>query len=237
MKDSTKKVIVVAAVILIIAAVGVYYSYSQLQQISVRETRLRGIDSVSTEGFSFGLDVLVDNPGWIAVPLEGLDYRASLRKTGKVITSGSVGNESLRAKDVTTVPIDSRVEWIPSADLILSLVQDKSVFVDVAGIAKVRLPFGKVLELPIKAEIDVKPYIDELVKQVAPKDVAAAVESLPDQIGGVNVKEIAKQIIPKEVMDKELPQAVSDALPAEMKNKTTKELIDAASGFVQNALG
>lgn len=237
MEKSTRKAWIVTAVILIIAVIGLYSVYSQLEQISVKETRLRGITSISAKGFSFGLDVLVDNPGWITVPLEGLDYEASLRKTGEVITSGSVGNGSLKAKDITTIPIDNQVEWIPSADLVLSLVQDKEVFVDVVGTAKVRLPFGKILELPVKAEIDVKPYVDELVKQVAPKNVAAAVESLPDQIGGVDVKEIAKQVIPKDVMEKGIPQAVSDALPDELKNKTTKELIDAASGFVQQAIG
>lgn len=162
----------ITIIIAIIAAVLAILGWG-LTNVSMEETRITGIDSISTDSFTLSGELVMNNPALISVNVESADYDLVLRSNGEVIGEGTIDGWTLEPGTSET-SFTHQTNWRPTAGMAAELLTKDQVYVDMKGNATVS-KFGFSYTLPFEEEFDIKAYVNQFVPEGA-SDTARQVD-------------------------------------------------------------
>ena len=173
------KVVMVLIVILCLgAAMAVGYYGQDLQKVTVEDTQITGVSDLSLEGFTLDGKLVVHNPSQLSVPVKSIEYYVIAQDTDDVIARGELPSFVLERNGDKEIPLSLRVYWTSSGKLaLLTLTQDQ-VLVKIKGYLTLDIPKLDLVALPFEKSIDIKPYLEQFVKENIPQNATSYIESL-----------------------------------------------------------
>ena len=151
---------VLVAVLALVIIGGVAFLYLRgLDHVGVQSFSITGIKDIGASTFTLTADLVINNPSATSVPVKSVTYDVILKDTGESIARGVLPPFTLAANAATTVPLEQKIAWGPTAQLAVLLASQESVYVTVAGDVVVDLPTLRDSPLPFSDEVDVKEKI------------------------------------------------------------------------------
>ena len=148
---------------LVVVAGALFYFGQGLQDASLEDFELTGIDEITKESFTIIGNLFVKNPSELSVPIDSIDYDVFLKKTGEKIGSGNLPSFTLEKEKVSQIEFNQEIKWIPTAQLAADLLTEDEVYIEVKGKLKINLPKVKEYSIPFSHEVDIKDYIKQFV--------------------------------------------------------------------------
>ena len=149
------KVLVAVLVLVLVGGVAFFYLRG-LDEVGVQSFSITGLKDIGANTFTLTADLVINNPSGASIPIKSVTYDVILKDTGESIAKGVIPAFTLAANAATTVPLEQKIAWGPTAQLALLLASQDSVYVTVAGNVVVDLPELRERPLPFSDEVDVK---------------------------------------------------------------------------------
>lgn len=173
-----KGVVILVLIIALGGVITVAYLGQDLQKVSVESTEISGVSDLSLEGFSLDGKIIVKNPSQLSVPVKAIEYYVIAQDTNDVIATGVLPSFVLDRKSDEEIPLSLRIYWTSSGKLaLLTLTQDQ-VLVTIKGYLTINIPKLDLVALPFEKTIDIKPYLNDFVRQNIPQNATAYLQSL-----------------------------------------------------------
>lgn len=192
MKKEKRWIIPAIVLLVILLAVGVYagYYFYAFSQLKITDIEFTQIDNFDLKGFSFSGNIDLENPNFISVKINHIEYGVVFEPTNQLLTAGRIDGAKLSAKKVTSIPFHKTVNWAPALSLVIQLVTSKEP-INVAFTGHVFVTDN--VKLPFMYKFDLRDYFEEYVAQHQEAAVESVVEKIEERYGKT-IGAIAEQI-------------------------------------------
>ena len=147
--------------ILLLASGAVLFLVKDVQDSSLEDFVLSGIDSITSDSFSIeGLFVL-ENPSYIGIPIRNVEYDLILEKNGEIISTGNLPPFIL-TRGITETEFTQQINWVPTGAMLVDLVLENEVYVTIKGNISLNIPFISSKKIPFEDRTNIKEYISYL---------------------------------------------------------------------------
>lgn len=167
-------------IILALIVLGLY-SHS-FYKIELQDMRINEIKDFSMQGFTLSGNVDVYNGGLMKVGIKKIDYTVLLEKNE--LATGTIEGKKILPKQTISLPIETRVNWIPSADLALKLLQPGNSQAKIVGTVHVTDSIQIFFEKDIELEQYLKLFLEETITQEIANNLGvdrSTVQKIADQ--------------------------------------------------------
>lgn len=150
---SIKMIIILSVLGLLLGGAG-YAAYLGNGLQDMKFDKANENPTVTTSGFTIPIKVLVTNPSRLSIPINSIEYEATLASTGEVLARGNIERIEITKQKSTWINETANVKWDKTAEATAQLITQEKVPMSVN--LKINI-FGIII--PYKTEIDIKEAI------------------------------------------------------------------------------
>lgn len=173
------KVIFFIALLVIMVGAALLYTYGRgIEKASIEDFQIDEITEFTLDSFTLQGRILVNNPSQLSIPIKSITYDLILEEYREKISSGSIPEFTLEKTTISTIPFYQEVKWVPSTNLILSLITKDEVFLIIKGQARMNIPKIEDYAIPFQTKVDIKPYVQNLADQYVSRDTQNAIKDV-----------------------------------------------------------
>ena len=178
-----KKIFIILLVILslfiiLIVAIGIFAYYAKdLVNVKLEKTEIEEFKIINSSSFSIKVNLYVNNPSKIAIPIKAVNYRLTLEDTNDQIGLGAVTKFTLKSSSTTKITINHEATFPSTLKTSRDILTKENVFAVLDGKAIIDFPIIRNYPIPFSFKIDVKEYLVNLLKD----------QFLPKELGDINL--------------------------------------------------
>ena len=153
----TWKILLFIALFLVLMFVGYVYT---LQNIKITDVSVYKLTEISTEGFTLTGHVEVHNGGIFPVGVDDITYNVLVGD--RLLADGIVEGAYVMPGKSAKFALRNRVQWQPTAEAALQLLEPGDTYAQVRGTVMVNL-LGYKVRLPFVKEFNIEEYLRAFV--------------------------------------------------------------------------